>query len=178
VPTFPLSRRASSLLLIPVLVVAFAGCGGGDDNSTTTGTPSEQITAVAKNYVGDIHDKKWKDVCNAFSKAAMAQVNTLVQSLQAPGCPEALATTLSQPGNNALEKADKNSVKVTNVKVNGDHATAIVTPSADKDPTTYFVNENGVWKIDADPASQTGTVTTKGPSSGSTTKTGTTTSGG
>ena len=98
----------------------------------------------------------------------MAQVRGRSSTIQAPGCAGgASGVALTQPGNNGSRRSTSNDVKVTKLKITGDKATADVTPSADKDPTTYFVKEDGSWKIDADPASDAkGTVTSQGGSLG------------
>jgi len=146
VPTFssPRRRHVSVLAAASIIVVLFAGCGGDDDKANDP-------AGVAKQFVSDVKSKDWKGACEAFSKAARAQVAVLQNTIQAPDCATTLGTALSQPGNQ-LGKIDANSIKVTNLKITGDKATADVKPSVDKDPTTYFVKEDGQWKIDADPA--------------------------
>ena len=101
--------------------------------------------------MSDVKSKNWKGACEAFSKNARAQVAVLQNTIQAPDCATTLGTALTQPGNQ-LGKINVDAIKVTNLKITGDKATADVTPSVDKDPTTYFVKEDGQWKIDADPA--------------------------
>jgi hypothetical protein len=162
-------RRVSALAAASIIAALFAGCGGGDDK------PNDPA-GVAKQYVADVSNKDWKGACKAFSKAALAQVTILQNTIQAPDCATTLKTALTQPGN-TLKKVDAGSVTVTKLKVNGDKATADVSPSVDKNPTTYLVKEGGQWKIDADPAPKPTNVGGDSGATGPTGQQGTTTQG-
>jgi hypothetical protein len=73
------------------------------------------------------------------------------------------------------------SIDVTNVKVDGDKATADVTvhggPNDGQKLTASFVTESGKWKLDGATAGPTGTSTTATGASTDTTATGPTTTG-
>ena len=141
-----------------MLVAALAGCGGSDKPD------SEQIQSLARSWAGNLHNKKWNEVCKDFSAGAHAQIRQVAQQLQVTSCMEVMQAAFGRTGA-PLQNVSPDSVKVTNIKVNGAHATADVSPSADRNPMTYFVKEKGDWKIDADPQSNT---TTGAGGSGST----------
>ena len=167
--TFLRSRPLSALLLGAVLVATQVGCGGDDKSD------SDQVEAVAHSWAGAVHDKNWDGVCRDFSQAAHMQIRQIAAQLEVTSCAAVMQTAFTRPGN-PLQNISSDKLKVTNIKVNGSHATADVLPSADRDPTTYFVKEKGAWKIDADPqpaAATTGPTGATGP-----TGTGTTTTPG
>jgi hypothetical protein len=168
---FPRPLSALAALLV---VLSVAGCGGDKSDS-------DQIKSLARDWAGNIHDKNWNDVCKDFSLNAHAQIRQVAQQLRVTSCSEVMQAAFGRP-DNPLQSVTADQVKVTNVKVDGTHATADMTPSADKDPMTYFLKEKGDWKIDADPEPASGETGDTGPSgsksgSGSKKSTGTTTSG-
>ena len=114
---------------------------------------------MARGFAGDVHDKDWTGVCSAFSKKAHEQVQAAAAALKVQDCQAVVQTAFTQSAGNRLETIDADTVKVTNIKVDGKKATADLSPSADRDPTTYFVKEGGKWKIDADPATPGNTTT-------------------
>jgi hypothetical protein len=147
--------RLLSALALPLVLLAFTGCGGDDKSDT------EQIESLARDWAGNIHDKDWNSVCKDFSTNAHAQIRQVANELKVTSCLDVMQAAFGRP-DNPLQNVSAGSVKVTNIKIDGDKATADMTPSADRDPTTYFIKEKDAWKIDADPA-PSGTTGTTGP---------------
>jgi hypothetical protein len=147
--------RLLSALILPLVLLAFIGCGGDDKSD------SEQIEALARDWAGNIQKKNWNNVCKDFSLNAHSQIRQVANELKVTSCAEVMQAAFGRP-DNPLQNVTAGSVKVTNIKIADGKATGDMTPSADRDPTTYFIKEKDAWKIDADPAPASGTTGQEG----------------
>ena len=145
-----------SLILVLLVVATFTGCGKDSDVA--------QITDLSKQLASDARDKDWKGVCEALSAKARAQITIGGVFLGGGDCAEVVARLAALDDDpEGFGTAGGDDVKVSNVKVTGDRATADVTPTFDdEDPTTRFVREDGEWKVDADLDEEGSSSTTTG----------------
>lgn len=155
-----------AILLLLVVAASLMGCGNSSDR--------DEITKLSKQMYADAKDKDWEGVCDALSTKAKAEIAVAAAFFGGGGCPAVVAAAFAlddDPGN--LGEIDPDKVKVTNIKISEDRATAQVTPSDDEDPTTRYVREDGEWKVDADPDDDGSSSTTTGDSSDDRTATAT-----
>lgn len=145
-------NRLRLAVVSALVTVSVAGCGS-DTGSTDKQSDSQQITAVAKQYETALRDGDWERACDSLSRRANAEVASAAVPLGAKGsgCAAAFAAIDKVPGND-LQRIDPDKARVADIKINGDRATAKVTPTFDNsDPAARFVREGGDWKIDTDP---------------------------
>jgi hypothetical protein len=131
--------RSFVLAFLLVAVASSAGCGGQDGDA-------EQITDLTQRVAADVRDRDWKAVCDALSAKAEAGVMAGAEFVGADDCAEAIGHLYALDDSPEELSGD---VKVSNVVVTGDRATADVTPTfAGEDPTLRYVREEGDWKVD------------------------------
>jgi hypothetical protein len=132
--------RSFILAFLLVVVASSAGCGGGHEGD------AEQITGLTKQVAADARQKDWKGVCDAMSAKARASVMAGGEFVGARDCAAIIGRFYALDDSPEELSGD---VKVSNVKVTGDRATADVTPTfAGQDPTLRYVREGGEWKVD------------------------------
>src|SRR4051794_31456773 len=137
--THPRNVLIAALAVVP-LAVGLAGCGGAK-------TDTEQINDVVHQFFADAKSKNWDGICSAMSTKARAQMQVAATFLGAKDCGGAMKAAFAMSDDsNKLGKVDPDTVKVSELKITGDHATGKRTG----EPTT-FVREDGEWKLDADP---------------------------
>lgn len=130
----------AALLLVAALP---AGCGKGDDTG--------QITDLVKRQAQANRTKSYTRVCADYSERAKSRVAVAAKLLGAKGtdCATQLATLVALDDDPDPAPSPE-SMKVTNIDVSGDRATARVSPiGPDADPVAHFVREGGDWKVDA-----------------------------
>jgi hypothetical protein len=130
--------------LAPLLLAAtlLAGCGKGD---------SEQISDLVERQAEANRVNNTTDICELLSERAQAEVAAAAKALGAKGtdCPTQLAA-LGAADEDADPVPEPSAVKVTNIEISGDRATARVSPvGPDADPVASFVREGDDWKLDA-----------------------------
>jgi hypothetical protein len=131
-----------SLVIAFVLVAAAspAGCGGGNDGD------AEQITDLTEQFAADARAHHWKAVCDAMSAKAKASITAGGGLVGAGDCAAIIGRLYALDDSPEALSAD---VRVSNIDVTGDRATARVTPTfPGEDPTLRYVREDGAWKLD------------------------------
>jgi hypothetical protein len=129
---------------VTVLVAAASFTGCGEESG------SDPITEVTRQLAADAKAGDWKRACDAMSARARAEFAAVGAELGVKGCADAIARVAALDDSpEILGKVDGEDVKVSNVKITGDRATAKVLPSFDDtDPVAHYVRENGAWKLD------------------------------
>jgi hypothetical protein len=151
VPRLPLLAVAA----LAAASLALAGCG-------SKGTDQQQITALTRGFLADAKSHDWKGVCGAMSTKARMQMTIVGAFLGAKGCEGTMKTALTLGGDDQLKKVSPDQVRVTRLRITGDHATAKVLPALGDGSTTRFVREDGNWKLDADATGKPTTTATSG----------------
>jgi hypothetical protein len=128
-----------ALTVVP-LAAGLAGCGGAKSDT-------EKINDVARQFATDAKSKNWDGLCSAMSTKARAQLQVAAAFLGSKDCAGTMKAAFAlSDDSDKLGKVDPDTVKVTALKITGDHATGKMTG----DPTS-FIREDGEWKLDADP---------------------------
>ena len=129
--------RAKALVTVVVAALAVAGCGGASDE--------EQVRTTVEDYIIAFVDGDGDKACDLLTKetrdAFVQQVSSLVKTRD---CGEAIKK-LGDLAGPTVDRALKGA-KVTEVKVNGENATATLESRGTKTPT-QLKKEDGDWKI-------------------------------
>jgi hypothetical protein len=134
--------RLFEAVLVIVFGTAVVACGGSESDA-------EQIEEVSKDLAAAVRDKDWPEACDLLSTKAKAQLEVAGALLGGGDCPEIIDKAVAL-GDGERSSPDPDRIRVAEIKIKNDRATARVTPSTDGDPLTRYVKEDGDWKIDAD----------------------------
>jgi ketosteroid isomerase-like protein len=122
-------RIATIIACLALLAAAAGGCGGGSDGSGASD--------AANSYVDAYNSKNAEQLCSLFS-------DHLRQQLGGDNCARFLGEQIS---------GVSNTLKVTKVDENGDHATADLESSGEKGQASPLAivleKQNGDWKVSA-----------------------------
>lgn len=128
-------------LALPAAVATLAGCG--EESS------GDAIIDVTRQLAADGVAEDWKGVCDALSARARAEFAAVGAELGGTDCADAIARVAAGDDSPEILVADGKDVKVSNIEITGDRATADVRPSFNPDdPTVHYVREDGAWKLD------------------------------
>jgi hypothetical protein len=145
-------NRLRAAVVSMLVIVSVTGCGS-DEGSTDKPSDAQQITAVAKQFETALRSGDWQRACDSLSRRANREVASAAGPLGAKGsgCAAAFAAIDKVPRSD-LRRLDPDKVRVADIKIHGDRATANVTPRVDNsDPAARFAREGGDWKVDTDP---------------------------
>jgi len=121
-----------------LVALTLSACGGGSDDS---GEVSDTVTS----YLSALADGDGQKACDQLSSSEAAQIfqeaTTVLPELRATGCADALSKLSESLGG---ERKALESVEVTNVKVNGDSATAEVVGGT---TTVHLTKTDDTWLI-------------------------------
>jgi hypothetical protein len=101
---------------------------------------------VIEDFVEAVKDKDYESACEKLSERAKRAFGVGV-GLDAEGCPEIVEKAL---GAESLDLPARDG-DVTDIKVDGDHATSKPVEPGGDDDTNYYVEEDGEWKLDVPP---------------------------
>ncbi len=142
------SRSAGSRLLsaLVVVIVAAALPGCGEE------TAGDAIIDVTRQFAADAKAGDWNGACGALSARARAEMAAGGAVVGGKGCAEVLSRAAALDDSpEVLGKVDGDDVKISDIKIAGDRATAEVLPVFDDgEPTTRYVREDGEWKLDTE----------------------------
>jgi uncharacterized protein DUF4878 len=134
-------RRATTILA--TAAIAVAGCGGG---------PADDVESAIKSYIGAFKDGDGEKACSLMTRSTRKQFVTrtkaLTKTTDCAAAIEAIRTQAGQPAMDALKK-----VKVSDVKVNGNTATARLSTGKNSSTAT-LKKEDGAWKVSGAPGAQ------------------------
>ncbi len=130
-----------------ILVCLLAGVAGCGSDSATSGSDADEINQLVRQIAVDANDKDWDGYCEALSANAKAQLAEYGEPFAGRGdCAELMDKASGLEDDDDFNgKTDPDRVKVTGLSVNGDRATALVTPGG----AVSFVREDGRWKMGA-----------------------------
>jgi hypothetical protein len=130
-----LYRSLTTAVLLAVL--ALAACGNSSSDKS-------EVTQTVKGFYNALADKDAKKACDAISEKGKERIsNATSRTGKKQSCSQVFGLVLAF-GGDAIKQA-KN-VKVSDVKINGDQATASVGLAGRKSPIG-LVKENGDWKL-------------------------------
>ena len=128
-------------LLLPsllLLALAAGGCGGSHESDR------REVKKVVEGFYGALANKDAGKTCAAFSEKGKKEISqTASQQGKKRSCSQVF-TLIFVTGTDLLKQAKD--VKVTDVKLDGDQATAIVSLQGRKSKVG-LVKENGDWKL-------------------------------
>jgi hypothetical protein len=127
-----------TLATAAVLALGVSACGSSDSDSTPSGTPQEQITKVVDNLSTAGQRRDAERIC----KDILAK--QLVEELKTAG-----GDCLTEM-DRAIKDATDFDLKISQIKVTGNSATARVRQGEDGETAVFsFVKEGNVWKASA-----------------------------
>lgn len=125
------ARRATAATILVAALVG-AGCGGG---------AQDQISATVKDFYSGLLSNDGKKSCDQLDAKTQQAVQ---RSIRASSCGAAIGR-LSKVLPSSLKDRIKKAT-VTNIKVNGDHATATV-KGGGQSGSVALTKQGGDWKI-------------------------------
>ena len=136
-----------------------AGCGGGGGGGG--GGVSADAAAVRKaftDYDAALIRADYTTACAMLTRSVRQEVVTAAAALGGKTCPEAMAKALGTltPAVKKLVVDSLGAARISNVRVTGDHATALLTLTINGTTTTktyMAAREGGSWKVDQSPTS-------------------------
>lgn len=130
------SRAVVALLATCAFAVPVAGCGGGDKGD---------IQSVVDDFSSALLDTDGEKACDLLTDNA---VKGLTGSDDRDGCVKAIDGAAKPTDDDRKQLEDP---EVTDLKVDGNTATAVIKTEGDDDPSrTRFKKEGGDWKIDGE----------------------------
>lgn len=134
------SRAVAAMLATCAVAVPVAGCGGSGGSGG--GGDQKEIQALVEDFSAALLDTDGAKTCDLLTDKA---INDLTGGDRA-GCAKVIDGA-GEPGD--ADKKQLANPKVTELKVDGDTATAKITTDGDSDPAgTQFKKVGGEWKID------------------------------
>ncbi len=127
-----------TLAIAAVLALGLSACGSSDSDSKPSGTPQERITKVVDNLSTAGQRRDAERIC----KEILAK--QLVEELKTAG-----GDCLTEM-DRAIKDATDFDLKISQIKVTGNSATARVRQGDDGDTAVFsFVKEGNTWKASA-----------------------------
>lgn len=125
-------RRIAAMALTAAVVVA--GCGGG-------GSAQDQITSTVKDFYSGFVSGDGNKACDQLTSSTQ---QSLLRSAKGSSCSAAISRA-SKVLPDSVKKQAKN-VDVTNIKVNGNSATATI-KGGGQSGSVQLTKQGGKWKI-------------------------------
>jgi hypothetical protein len=127
-----------TLAIAAVLALGLSACGSSDSDSKPSGTPQEQITKVVDNLSTAGQRRDAERICTEVL------AKQLVEELKTAG-----GDCLTEM-DRAIKDATDFDLKISQIKVTGNSATARVRQGEDGETAVFsFVKEGNVWKASA-----------------------------
>ena len=118
---------------------AYVGCSGGP--RVPTGTTSKRPWTA---FTLPSPTRTSKKACNSISEKGQQEISeAATQGGKKPGCEQVFDVVLAFAGDQFAQAKD---VKVTDVKLDGDQATAAIRVN-DRDSQVTLLKEDGRWKL-------------------------------
>ncbi len=142
-----------SRVVVAVLLAGVTGCGGG------AGGVSADAAAVRRtfnDYDAALVRSDYTTACALLTRSVQQEIVTAAASLGGKTCPAAMGKALGTltPAVRTLVVATLGTARISNVRVSGDHATALLTVTINGTATTkpYRASrEGGAWRVDQSP---------------------------
>jgi len=133
-------RRRACILTVVVAAVLVAGCGGGSD--------SDAVKSTVVGYYHALASDDGATACSLLSASARAPFDHFRKGIS---CAELLTAEAQRQVTPAV-KSRLQGVKVTNVAVTGQSASASVGAGRTRSSTVTLVKEGGNWKFQGIPS--------------------------
>lgn len=129
--------RSLTALLVSA-AVALGACGGSHESDRA------DVRKTVEGFYGALADKDAKKACAAISEKGKQEISdTASRQGKKQSCSQIFSLILAFGGNSLSQAKD---VKVTDVKLDGDQASATISLSKRKSQIG-LVKENGDWKL-------------------------------
>lgn len=130
-----------------LLLAVSSGCaaGRGEDDA-------DRVASVVREYVVALKAEDYAKACALFTRASRRKVHDAAWMVGDRLCPEWLrhGYALNRDDAEAIRRIDPERLRVKDVHVVGDAATAVATPSPEDDPTIHLTREDGRWHVQDD----------------------------
>jgi hypothetical protein len=152
--------RARPIAAVLLALVALTGCGsGGRGSGADSGAGSADSAAVLKLFTGydaALIRGDYATACDLLTTSVQREVVATAASLGGRTCAAAMGRALGTltPAVRRLVVDSLGAARISNVRIVGDHATALlsITINARTTTKTYLATrEGGRWKVDQSP---------------------------
>jgi hypothetical protein len=136
-----------------LLLAGVTGCGGG---ATGVSADAAAVRRTFTDYDAALVRSDYTTACTLLTRSVQQEIVTAAASLGGKTCPEAMGKALGTltPAVRKLVVDSLGTARISNVRVTGDRATALLTVTVNGAATTKTytaTREGGGWKVDQGP---------------------------